>query len=938
MNRPAKGSFGLLGLLGIVAASSALAAPAFVQSNAATPQSPQASVSVTFPEQQTAGNLNVVVVGWNDSEARVQAVTDMRGNPYKLAVGPIAVAGLETQAIYYSPNIVGSPAGYNKVTVTFGSSADYADIRIAEYSGIDTSNPLDATAQASGNGELSDSGWLTTTANNDLLVAANLVQTATVAAGSGYTNRIITSPDGDILEDRIAAGAGSYNGTAPLSPAGPWIAQLVAFRASGVATPPPDTTPPSVAVTSPANGSTVSGTAVTLSATASDNVAVARVQFQVDGSNVGPALTASPYNYSLDTTKLSNGTHVVKAVATDTSNNSATSAGVSITVNNAAPPSNSGGGTGGTPPDNTPPAVSVSSPAPGATLFATTVSGTQIPLAANASDNVAVASVQFQVDGQSVGSAITASPYRYNWDSTSVANGPHTVTAVARDSSGNRTTSAGVTVLVSNSNPVVGAGGPLAAAGPSQPASNYFRVGGAGAARLLAGSHAWNDLQDQGNGGGVTPLDFNAYVAFLKSHAMNATILWHKDLPSFCSWGAGGVWTLDSTTGMPWARTGPGSASDGLPKFDLTRFNQAYFDRLLARVTQLQQNGIYAIVQLFDGYGIGNNRCGTSSPGGDGYPFTGVNNINGIDDGYRSGSSGTASMTMGAANNITAVQDAYVRKVIDTLSSSPNVLWEISQEAPDNSTWWQDHMIALIRGYESTKALQHPIGYPTLSVAGASDTTLFDSNADWVAPQARLSPIGNCASGTPPCKVDINDSDHTYFGMWNDSAQTNRNYLWENLANGAHVLFMDPYVIYWPGGGRNLCDSNTAPPYGVCSQPDARWNNFRDNLGYALVYANTKLNLAKMSAQPGLASTGYCLADNVATGAEFLVYAPNGGGFTVNLSAQGGVTLRVEWLNPSNGAVSSGGTVAGGSSSQSFTSPWGSNDAVLYLVDAAGHN
>jgi hypothetical protein len=74
----------------------------------------------------------------------------------------------------------------------------------------------------------------------------------------------------------------------------------------------------------------------------------------------------------------------------------------------------------------------------------------------------------------------------------------------------------------------------------------------------------------------------------------------------------------------------------------------------------------------------------------------------------------------------------------------------------------------------------------------------------------------------------------------------------------------------------------------------------------------------------------------VATGAEYLVYAPNGGTFTVNLSATTRV-LNVEWMNPSSGAITTGGTIAGGSANQPFTPPF-SGDAVLYLVDAAGHN
>jgi hypothetical protein len=365
-----------------------------------------------------------------------------------------------------------------------------------------------------------------------------------------------------------------------------------------------------------------------------------------------------------------------------------------------------------------------------------------------------------------------------------------------------------------------------------------------------------------------------------------------------------------------------------LPAFDLTQLDQTYFDRLRARVLQLQQNGIYSIVELFDGLGLASNRCAN-----DGYPFTGGNNVNGVNDG-----GGTNSMTMASPNTITGYQDAFVQKVIDTVNDLPNVLWEISEEAPDNSTWWQGHMIGLIHTYEKGgtwegvsypgKSFQHPVGYPTLNVSLPNDPGLYNSNADWVAPAARFSPTSSCGTGTPACKVNINDSDHSYFGMWNDSAQTNRNYVWENFTNGSQVLFMDPYLIYWTSGNRNLCQS---PSNGVCTGPDTRWDNLRNNLGYTVSYAN-KMNLVKMTPQGSLSSTGYCLANNMATGAEYLVYAPNGGSFTVNLSAVPTTgTVTVEWLDPSTGTTTSGGSVPGGST-RTFTPPF-SGDAVLYLVD-----
>ena len=100
-----------------------------------------------------------------------------------------------------------------------------------------------------------------------------------------------------------------------------------------------------------------------------------------------------------------------------------------------------GGGTGGS--DATPPTVSIASPAVGASL-----SGAAI-LSASASDNVAVASVQFQLDGANLGSADTQAPYTLSWDTTTASSGAHTLTAVATDTSGNTATSAAVAVTVS---------------------------------------------------------------------------------------------------------------------------------------------------------------------------------------------------------------------------------------------------------------------------------------------------------------------------------------------------------------------------------------------------------------------------------------------------------------------------------------------------------
>src|SRR5437867_3104812 len=130
-----------------------------------------------------------------------------------------------------------------------------------------------------------------------------------------------------------------------------------------------------VTITSPASGSTVSGSIpVTASVSIVGSLLVRGVQFKLDGANLGAQDTAAPYSVSWNTTAVGNGSHTLTAVARDAAGNRTTSSAVSVTVSNA---------------DTTPPAVSITSPSSGAT-----VSGTAT-VSASASDNVGVVGVQF---------------------------------------------------------------------------------------------------------------------------------------------------------------------------------------------------------------------------------------------------------------------------------------------------------------------------------------------------------------------------------------------------------------------------------------------------------------------------------------------------------------------------------------------------------------
>ena len=287
-----------------------------------------------------------------------------------------------------------------------------------------------------------------------------------------------------------------------------------------------------------------------------------------------------------------------------------------------------------------------------------------------------------------------------------------------------------------------GKGGRPAIKGPLRHSKNpnYFEDV-TGTPLILCGSHSWNTLQDWGTDGITRPLDFDAFVRFLTVHGHNFTLLWSVELPKFRGLPTAEPSAPDfSVDPFPWLRTGPGLATDGRPKFDLTKFNQAYFDRLRKRVQALNTAGIYAGVYLFTGEWLAAFRCPV-----DGYPFSGPNNINGVDDGYRGGSlkSAVGAVAMTAPNAITDAQDAYVRKTIDTLNDLPNVLWIVSEEAPTESIWWNNHLISLVRAYEAGKMCQHPVGFGSLG-GQPQDPVLYNSDADWVCPWAWVSPTRSC--------------------------------------------------------------------------------------------------------------------------------------------------------------------------------------------------
>jgi IPT/TIG domain/Galactose oxidase, central domain len=210
----------------------------FVQASHSAPQLTSGTTSTAQYVLQTAGDLNVVAVGWADSTSHITSVTDSAGNTYSLAAGTTVQTTPPAQAaIYYAKNIVAAANG-NTVTVNF-SAAVVADVRIAEYSGLDRTSPLDVVATGDGIGTVCNSGLATTTNASDLLLGANYaIFGSATGAGTGFTSRVNSVGSGTlpgagrILEDQIVVATGSYSATVPLNATDGCIMQMIAFRAA----------------------------------------------------------------------------------------------------------------------------------------------------------------------------------------------------------------------------------------------------------------------------------------------------------------------------------------------------------------------------------------------------------------------------------------------------------------------------------------------------------------------------------------------------------------------------------------------------------------------------------------------------------------------------------------------------------------------------------
>jgi hypothetical protein len=487
-----------------------------------------------------------------------------------------------------------------------------------------------------------------------------------------------------------------------------------------------------------------------------------------------------------------------------------------------------------------------------------------------------------------------------------------------------------------------GALGPLVV---SERNPRYFTVAGdvREKAVYLAGSHIWHNLQD-GIGPGrecsddTERMDFGAYLDFLEDHGHNFIRLWRWE--HFRSYSAAADYHLCMVP-QPWARSGPGEASDGKPKFDLSRFEDAFFERLRERVIAAGDRGIYVAVMLFEGWGL---HLSTAPLHVEGHPFHATNNVNGV---------GIESIldyqVLPLDRRVQELQDAYIRYVVDTVHDLPNVVWEVTNESsgggnvdeefakflgqdevPDwgDSTEWQYWVIDTVKRYEEEMGYEpHPMGmtmqFPVPDQTKVNDP-LYASRAEWISPgfedpgwfpgNPEMPASGWFAD--PPAgdgrKIVIADTDHIAPGggdaLW----------AWRTFLRGHHPILMDFGII----GGVTPPDPTAGGPLAFEAFEPARFA-----LGDTIRYAG-RVGLIEMEPRGDLCSTGFALAN---PGVDYLaLQSTSAEEFTVTLEPG---TYRVEWFNVEDRTTAEGREVTAHEAGPvRFGPPFERGPSVLYLT------
>ncbi len=456
---------------------------------------------------------------------------------------------------------------------------------------------------------------------------------------------------------------------------------------------------------------------------------------------------------------------------------------------------------------------------------------------------------------------------------------------------------------------------------PSPPAPNPAPVHGrylknqAGEYVFLGGSHTWYIFQDADldkipDAGGSynrnnPSFDYIAFLDELQALGHNFTRGWVWESPQ------GAPWTdhMVFWDPVPWQRSGTPGARDGGNQFDLTRFNQAFFDRARERVQAANARGITVSIMMFEGFSVGNKGQSGPNPW-QFHPFNPQNNVNGLPDATNADGNGYA---VHQGTTFSQWWGPYIEKWIDSLHDL-DVIWEVANEITTDEAFI-DWAVDKIRSYElSTYGNNHPVWVsastgvtPSIAVRAGTD------GADVVSPFSSWGSYHQNPAPSPEEPAYVLDTDHLS-GCPASWLNTPASWTWQVFTRGyGGAILMEAW-----DGGIVICDGQIGSPEVL---------DTRTQMGQTVKWAN-RVTLQTMAPQNGLTSTGYTLADPAS--GQYIVFAPAGGTFTVDLSGSSG-NLSATWFDIDRNVEVAGGTVVAGQRSQSFTAPFSGQAALLLL-------
>lgn len=406
--------------------------------------------------------------------------------------------------------------------------------------------------------------------------------------------------------------------------------------------------------------------------------------------------------------------------------------------------------------------------------------------------------------------------------------------------------------------------------------------------------------------------DQRAYVDALARRGINVLLLWsyigivNQATDARIGYDAPEIW--------PWVR------ANG--KFDLTRFHDAYFDRLRELVRCADANGIVVVIQVHDGW-TKTKFAGHPFNVANGGPLTDKAQFVELHDYDRE-------MPLAFDPQWTRPQkhqfylERFCERLIQATAHTPNVIFEIFNEGewydPKRLHAFQKHFLDFFKARTSQPLIindDHIRAVP--GFRGEPRTDILSHHTprwDNLPPaQVFFDHYSREFDATPAKPLFFSEPVPSYEGGDAATETALLRLLWGTALAGASVVI------------QNDASYGFDPRSPTAARADQR-DRILDLEGHlARFFHRAGVNFTAMKPEGRSASTGVCLAN---TGVEYVVYAPQGKAFTVNLAAAKNAAFIVRWYDPRTGQFHDAGRVAGGNEAQPFTPPL-QDDSVLHL-------